>query len=258
MMNYIKSELYRTLRSKSVYILTGILVLLGVLYNVAIYLFALSEGPTFRYNSTSFSYSFIISSPVFFYVMAGVIAGLLFEGNRKNGNLKNSISFGISRDAIFIGKIIVSILWSIASCIIILAAYIISAELLLPTAGPATYLDIIHEVYSVFFICIGAIISMLLVSEYFDKQLTGAMVWGTIWYLIPVLISMLGLKFNLFYIISNYLPNSMYDQGVTINLSAKELIWDTAEGMLRTNIVGIAHIIVFTIAGILLLRKKDV
>ena len=103
MMNYIKSEFYRITHTKAVYVYGGILVLLVVLFNIAT---GVLGG---QYAITSFSYSNLVANPMIFSVMGAVTVFILYEGNRKNGNLKNTISGGISRRKIFAGECIVSL-----------------------------------------------------------------------------------------------------------------------------------------------------
>lgn len=87
MMNYIKSELYRVFHGREIYGFTGILAALAVLFNVVSHIFQMIDVQ-FLYGNTSFSYSNIVASPMLFGMMGAIVAMSLYEGNRRNGNLK--------------------------------------------------------------------------------------------------------------------------------------------------------------------------
>lgn len=86
-----KSEIYRVTHTKEMYLTTGILASLAVLLQVLLYFFG---GP---YRNTSFSYSNLVSSPMLFGFMGGMVVIFLYEGGRRNGNLKNTVAAGVPR-----------------------------------------------------------------------------------------------------------------------------------------------------------------
>ena len=103
MMNYIKSELYRMFHSRMIYVTAlgfagAPLLLNGLLYAT------FRTMPDNAYSYTSFSYSFLISLPMFFCVAAFIVVLSLYEGDKKTGNMKNVVASGISRVKIFAGR----------------------------------------------------------------------------------------------------------------------------------------------------------
>lgn len=259
MINYMRSELYRIAHSKGIYIFTLVLMAFGILINGILCWVGILDGPSFPYDSTSFSYSNIVATPTLFYAMSAIIASLLYEGNRRNGNLKNSVAFGISRTKIFIGEILVGIIICMISVVCILGTYIISAELLLESTGVYTRYDIMNELIAVFFIAVAGHISAILFIEFFDKHTAVLSAWIMIWILIPIFTSYLGLRFDMVKKFSDWLPHNFFaGEEMQILFGSKLLIWDSTSGMAKCLISGTSGILIFTILGILLLRKKDI
>ena len=99
MLNYIKSEFYRAAHSTEI---RGTALGLGgivLLMNLVLYL--MKDLEHFRYGSTSFSYSMLVSMPMLYCYVAADVAVMLYEADRKNGTLGNSVSYGLSRIQIF-------------------------------------------------------------------------------------------------------------------------------------------------------------
>ncbi len=257
MMNYIKSELYRVFHGGEIYCFTGVLAALAVLFNVVSHVFQIMDVQ-FLYGNTSFSYSNIVASPMLFGVMGAIVATLFYEGNRKNGNLKNTVAFGISRTEIFIGECVVSLLASIFSMIFILALYILSAETLLEKAGPVELKDLLTEIPAVFLIAAACMISGLVCIEVFAKSTTGVIMWTAIWFFIPSTLFYLGFRFDAVYKLAMWLPNNfLSSRGMIINTRQCITAWETTQGMIKCLIVGAADTLACLLAGIVLLRKRE-
>ena len=134
MINYIRSEFYRILHTKDIY-LFNLVLMAGVLaLNGGIYI-AAATLPNIRYAKVQFVLSFLTGSMEFLFAAGAILAVLLFSGERRNGVMKNAVAYGISRTSLFFGKCIVSFVMALASMILLTAVYIISAVLLLE--GPA-------------------------------------------------------------------------------------------------------------------------
>ena len=153
MMNYIKSEFYRIFHGREIYRFIIILALLAFSFNAVLAWFRRMDD--FPYGITSYSYSNLVASPLIFGLMGTVVGMILYEGNRRNGNLKNTVAFGISRTKIFISECIVTTIISLISMVIILAVYIGSAVMLLEQAGPVELNDLLTEVPAVFLIAVA-------------------------------------------------------------------------------------------------------
>lgn len=256
MMNYMKSEFYRVMHNKGIYMITGVLAILSLALNLVLWWFA-RKGP-FRYATTSFSFSNLVANPMIFCVMGVIIGIYLYEGNRKNGNLKNAIGFGISRVEIFAGQCVVSVTTALAAMVAILSVFIVSAKLLLEESGPVVLKDLLTEVPAVLFIAAACMISVIICIEFFEKFTIGIVIWGTIWFIIPKVFFYLGLRYEAFYKIAMWMPENIFGtSGMLVNTSQCITAWATPGNMLRCVLAGIIGMVVFLAAGVVLLRKKE-
>lgn len=252
MMNYIKSEFYRISHSKSTYLATMVLAGLALLLHIALYSFG---G---RYATVSFSYSSFVSNPMVFGIMGSIVALFLYEGNRKNGNLKNTISSGISRIKIFISECIVSAITATVIMIVVLAVWIISAEFVLDKSGPVVLADLLMEVPVVYLIAIACLISSIVFLELFEKTVVAIVLWYAIWFIIPQALGYLGLRFDMIYEIAMWLPSNIFNINQQhVNMRECITVWDTTEGIVRCILSGGFWVSVFTLLGLLSLRKRD-
>lgn len=258
MMNYVKSEFYRVFHSWEIYCFTGILAVLSFLLNAVLGLFGRIDGPSFPYDRTSFSYSNLVANPMIFCVMGAIVGIILYGGNRKNGNLKNTIAFGISRMKVFSGECIVATISAIVSLLIVLSVYVVSAIILLEHTGPVTLMDLLTEVPAVLFIAVASLISVIVCIEGFSKESTGAIIWVVIWFVIPKIFFYLGLRLDIIHSIAMWMPSNFFGTNVmTVNMGHCITAWDTMAGMAKCLISGIIGIAGFSLSGVVLLRKRE-
>lgn len=258
MMNYIKSEFYRVSHSRGIYFLTAILAILSFLLNAVLGWFGSTGGSSFPYATTSFSYSNLVANPMLFCIMGAVIGIFLYEGNRRNGNLKNTIAFGISRTKVFAGECIAAAVSAVFSLIIVISVYIVSAVALLEHTGPVSLTDLLTEIPAVFFIVVASLISGIACIEAFEKDSVGIIIWLTIWFIIPKVLFYLGLRSDMIHSIAMWMPANFFGTDVmSVNMSQSITAWGTAEGMAKCLISGIIGIIVFSLSGVVVLRKRE-
>lgn len=258
MINYIKSEIYRVTHDKGIYCLTATLALFSILLNGILGWFGKMDGVSFLYNTTSFSYSNLVANPMIFCVMGAVVGIVLYDGNRKNGNLKNTIAFGISRTKVFAGECIVANVMAIISLIVVLSFYIISAILFLEHTGPVSLNDLLTEIPAVFLLAVASLISGIVCIETCGKGSAGIIVWFIIWFIIPKSIFYLGLRIDIFYRIAMWMPENFFGiSGMSVNMSQSITAWGTAGGMAKCIISGLVGIVAFSLSGVVALRKRE-
>ncbi len=128
MINYMKSEHYRLLRKKGLYITSVICLLLIVAAAVVLY-YSQYLDPNFPYATSMFLYSNVISGALLI-----MIVGLLFNSaltGKETSLIKQSVSFGISRYTIFWSKLILTLSYFLLLCVIGLLLTIALGETLL-------------------------------------------------------------------------------------------------------------------------------
>ncbi len=128
MLNYLRSEWYRTVRRKYLYLFVGVVVLIAAAY------FAL-----IRFNQIAFGIEEILPFLVLLLPNTGLYAILLvhdaaFSDEHKHGTMKNTISFGVPRTRVYFGKLLNSLLFCVLS-LAALVALIIGSGLLLGGVG---------------------------------------------------------------------------------------------------------------------------
>ncbi len=256
MRNYMKSELYRILHTKEMYLITGALVVITVLYHILTFL---SKGLAPRYATTSFSYSCLVANPMLFACAGTVITYFLYEGNRRNGNIKNAAACGISRVKIFAGQCLISLAASTCAMLLTLTAWILSAGLLLPKTGPVHLTHLLSEIPAIYLISAACLVCALVCISYFEKTITGILVWGLIWFLIPKIFLIGGMRSEVLYQAALWLPSNLFTvvNGLYVNTRECITAWDTVGGMLRCIASGGIGTLVFVLSGILLLKNKD-
>lgn len=261
MLNYIRSELYRARHNKDILSMPFIFGGLILLMNLFLYMGKSIEH--FRYSSTSFSYSMIVSMPMIYCYVAADIAAVMYEGDRKNGIKKNSIAWGGSRTELLAARCIVSLITAIVILALVLPVYIVSAVILLTPGGPVLLEDVLMELPAVFLCGIASLILAVVLMELFDKSIFSVLTWIGIMVVLPVILllagELLGENGGLLTDIAMWMPQNFFSSGVgmQVTMSLCEPVWNTAAGMARCLIAGGAGILIFGGAGALLIRKKE-
>lgn len=259
MLNYIKSELYRALHSKEIH---GTAIgLLAIILSMNLVLFLMKDVEHFRYGSASFSYSMLVSVPMMYCYVAADVAVMLYESDRRNGTMGNSIAHGISRMQLFAGKCIVCFTVSLILLAAALPVYIGSASLL-HAQGPTTAQDMLLEIPAMSLIATGSLILAVVLLDLFQNSFFSVLTWLTVMLLLPKLLLFAGMLLpfggDALMDAAMWMPANFIPAGTRVNMSECVTIWDTGAGMARCLISGAAGILVFGLAGVLLLRKRDI
>ncbi|UBH15091.1 ABC transporter permease [Macrococcus armenti] len=130
MINYMRSEAYKLLRTKGIYITYTICISLLILAALTLYYFG-HRGDYFPYYRADFYYNNVFG----FWLLIAMIGAMInsFLTNKESKRVaKQSISFGIHRKTIFFGKYLVSLIAYTILCIIGLIVMLICGQLLLP------------------------------------------------------------------------------------------------------------------------------
>lgn len=106
MLNYFRSEIYRNLHSKGNYMFILGVMLFVVFLNVILWMFGNLDS-TFPYNNTKYAFSSLYANMKIPMVLCVCVVNLIFGQEYKNHTLKNTISFGISRNAIYLSKFLI-------------------------------------------------------------------------------------------------------------------------------------------------------
>jgi len=115
MMNYMKSERYRLMRKKSLHITTVICLVL-ITAAAAVLYYSEQYDSSFPYATSSFFYSNVIGNTTLILIVA-LLFNLALTG-KDLSLIKQSVSFGISRNTIFWSKLILTLSYFLMVCMI--------------------------------------------------------------------------------------------------------------------------------------------
>lgn len=258
MLNYLKSEFYRVARSKDIYILTIVAAALTVLMNGVLYYFRNFVASDFRYATIRFSLNTMLGNISFMFVGGLIAAVLVFADEHKNGTIKNTIAYGVSRTQFFIGKCIVTSVIASISFIVIETAHIGSAYLILENAEMEPLNVLIHGVGAILPAAFGAIVLGVAILCCTEKLTSVIIGWTTVFYLIPTFCNALGRKSELFAKIVRWMPNYQFRREISGYLGDYQCVWDTPEGLFRCLVSGFTILLISGIFGILVFHRKSI
>lgn len=265
MANYMKSEFYRILHEKTIYLLTLSIMGLAVLGNVALYLF-LTLTPEFRYGTVHYVFGLLITSMQFFYIGAMLVVMFLSSDEYKNGVLKNAVAGGIGRVQIFLGKCIVYGIIATCSAAVILAAFIVSAQVLLG-GNSAALTDSLYPLQVMLMgvaanlpFSLASVVLTVSLYQFFQKESEVSILWLIVICLIPIAVQLLGYKIPICARIAEWMPWNYTSTEVNVSFSNPQIeaLWMYPQGFLKCIIAGAVGIAVFGAAGLIGFRKKDI
>lgn len=146
MLNYVKSEMYRVARIKSTYTILLVCLLIPLFPLVFCWYLGLGDL-NFLYNNTKFVFGFARNSLGIVLFVLPFVVNSLFADEHQNGTFKNSVAYGVKRETLYFGKLILSSIVSIMISMIILLIFIPGAEILLQNSGAVYRNEFIADVF---------------------------------------------------------------------------------------------------------------
>lgn len=256
MMNYMKSECYRTIRGKGWYMAMGILSGLVLVMNGVLALFG-TYDPNFAYGTFRYSLNNLTTAIYTLLVLGAVVPGCIFLDDRRNGVMKNVVSYGISRERIFIGKCLVAFLFTFLTLCEVLAVYVGSAYLLLENPEWIALRELLTGIAAALPSAAASLILMMLLGSIYEKEMTAAIWWAVVFYLAPMAVYLVGMKVGLFARIAEWTPYVFLRMEVLVTLHDYECLWDTGAGFAKCMIAGFAGIVIFIGLGIWRFGKQE-
>ncbi len=256
MSNYIKSEFYRIRHSKLVYLGTAVLCGLVLMFNIGL-AFLNNVDPSFRYGTFRFSLNMFTGAPMTYMYMAGLVPLLLFLEDKRAGALYNTIAYGIPREKIILGKGIVCFVTCCVIMAVTLVFYVGSAWMLLENPETLPLKELLSEIGVLLPTAIAVMLLVIALGMIIQKETNVILAWINVVVLIPNAVYILGLKFDVFYQISRWMPIAYFRREITVYFSSYECIWHTTEGVVRclvSGFIGIACVLFFSIIKV---KKQD-
>lgn len=258
MMNYLRSEFYRVFRTKGFYLFTGAGMALVVAMNVLLWACG-RNTPSFHYNTTAFSFSIIYHGgfqPILFLTLA--LSGVIFSNEFKNKTINNSVAFGCSREMLFIGKLIVTLGCSFVCLTAVLGTLFGSGYLLLRHEGMEDAVRVLRATASCTPILICGACGAVSLFYSFGSETKGTWMWCLLIIGVPGAVSLLGMKFEFFARLSNWLIyHIVVENSKNPETGFTVMVWETAEGLRRCIMAGVIGTLVFFVFGLAGVHKKE-
>jgi len=241
MLKLIHSDLYRLFHRPYLFVLTGILSALAILFNVMF--------PTQTPIEESFQYA--LNYMKFLPLFAVMIAEIVMAEENKFSTLKNTISSGLGRNRVYAGKLITAFILTVFCAVITFLFYMGSAFLRM-SAGkdltPAFMGDYLLRILVVFFLFVAALFVAMVFTVAFQKK--GAYVFSFIGciLILPLVFEGLGLSINVF--------RMLYK--ITIFGQAEGLYSINSTQLYQPFLVAVLHMVICGIIGIYIFRRQEI
>jgi ABC-2 type transport system permease protein len=258
MINYLKSEFYRLLRSKGSYLFIVICSLLVMSANIVLAAVKHSD-PKFNYATTEVAFSFYYTSFTIIFILCLTVVSIVFGNEYSNHTMKNSISYGISRGGLYFGKLTAELIYAIIAFLIISGLYIASAYLLLENSGIGHLQLMLKATIAALPLLFYAIAVSNCFLFIFDSN--GSAIGSTIGVMIafPIICNYLAIKFHLFAELAKILPWNLVNK-LDFDIEKFQLIfpWEGNDGYFRYWIYGLSWMLLFAVLGFYVYRKKEI
>lgn len=255
MANYMKSEFYRIFRTRSLYIMTGA-CLMAVLFFIGL-LWAMSVFTVdFPWATTKFAFSTLetgMNVPLF---LSAVMGSLVVSDELKHRTFNNSVAFGISREQIYLSKVIVGMAAS-ALCLLVTETGLIGGGyLLLENSGAAYTLSLLKGTAACIPAWIAGMVAFMSLYYLSGSGSISFQVWVLVIMAVPIVVSLLGRRFDFCAGLASWLLYSIVTS-VTPTEEWLEFNWSTAAGFLKCLEAGVIGILLFIVLGIWAIRRRE-
>ena len=258
MTNYIKSEVYRNLKSKGNYIFLFGGMGFAIFLNVALGLFSNSQV-NFPYGNTKFSFSSFYASMSLIMILCLPLVATIYGHEFKHHTLKNSISYGIPRNQIYFGKFLMELIISVINLICISGVYIISAYVMLENSGIVYLNELLRSLIACFPLLIMSITVAHCFYFIFENETTVGVMWVGVMVVIPMIVNMAGRGISFLEKVAYWMPWNIMNNAVYDSIAQTLVMhWSSQEGFIECFIVGAIGTIIFYVLGLILFNKREI
>lgn len=241
MLKLIHSDLYRLFRRPYLFVLTGILSALAILFNL------MFPTQTPIEKSLQYALNYMKFLPLF----AVMIADVVMAEENKFSTLKNTIFSGLGRNRVYAGKLITASILT-GFCAVITFLFYIGSAFIRMNAGndltPEFMGDYLLRIFIVFLLFVAALFVAMVFAVAFQKK--GAYVFSFIGciLILPLVFEGLGLNIDVF--------RFLYK--VTIFGQAEGLYSIDSTQLYQPVLVAVLHMVICGIIGIYIFRRQEI
>lgn len=242
MLKLIKADFYKSFHRPYLFVLTGILAALAVLFSLSYFFRANSEV------AISLTQQFFVCLPF----LAVMIADVVLAEEIKFGSLKNTVVSGMSRSTIFIGKSIAAMILTLICAVVTLVFFFAGALIFMhPGEGftAAFITDYMLRVAISLLIVAGSIMFAMLLATIFKKNAVYAFAFAGLIFVPTLIFTFLGALVS---------PVFNYFMKATLIYQAS-VLKDIPSWQFNVPIlVALAHIVICGILGVIIFKKQEV
>ena len=188
--------------------------------------------------------------------LSAVMGSVVVSDELKHRTINNSVAFGLSREQIYLARVIVGMAASAVCLLVTEAGLIGSGYLLLENSGSVYTLSLLKGTAA----CVPAWIAGMVafISLYYatGRESIGIWSWILVMVAVPAVVRLLGMKFELCTRLSSWLLYTM----ISYTEPGEEWLiysWSTTGGFLKCQEAGIIGIALFIVLGILVIRRRE-
>lgn len=255
MLNYVKAEWFRIVRGRELYLFAGILS--AVAFAAIGIHFVMATTPGFPYATVRFTLGILTSALPMQFVLAGVLAMLLYGGDRKDGTLKNAIAAGCSRPGLFVGRCIACTAAGLLSLAVVMAVYVGSAALLLEGPAAEPVLRLLEGVAASLPSTIASAVLAVAVLLLCESTSIAALVWMGVAFIVPSVLERIGQAVEPVAALAGWIPSNFFATDVVVTMSRTRCLWDEPFGWEKCLIAGFACLALAIAFGVWRARKLE-
>ena len=252
MLNYMKSEWFRTFHRKYLYITTGCLCALVILASVF-----LKVNEDVMYDMTDYMGTFLLSIVTtglsMGYYLTMIVADMIFSDEYKHQTLKNTVSYGISRVKIYLGKLISGLMAGVLVMTVTVAVTVVTALLVFGTdAEFSGYLlnTMLPKLLAFIPLWMGGV-AMGTMMLFLLKNTAAAFAFLGVAMVLPMIFGYISPLYPIFGEIKNLMVVTKINLVSNASLVSGSLMADCW-------ITGLAAVVMYTVIGALVFSRKEI
>lgn len=256
MSNYLKSEFYKLIHRPYPYVILTLCITCAILINIAVwYSQAIMHIPFTIEGSDMLLAGLYIMSNIIWYMMI-FTTDIGFSGEWRNNTLKNTISFGTSRNVIFFGKCIMNFLILFIGILLVSIMYILSNYLCFHSDGSLT-----GEIYQSYFLRFVLMLPLIFAGQIMASSLCMFFSTDLLWCgIYAVIIALLPNGVLLIYTLFSEVEEiaAFYRCLPTTCLNHLAFYDLTTELITKSMLVALVIMVIPTVISLIVFNKKEI
>ena len=248
MKNYIISEYFRIRKKKSGYIITGILAILTIALAIVLEYYSNTE-PGFPYGNIKYYYSNVFAMSNLILAIICFLSVYLLGKDRLI--IPTSISLGIKRKSIFIGKFIVTLIHFFVILLILGLVTYLSGQFILTDKSDTVTINFLISLFNLLPILLSALATCYSIALILDNEIIAVIIVFIFYRGLALLIYGLTSVNEKISAIQDYIPAS----------AMNNILSDFMNGTVQINaanwLINLVLALLILIVGLKIVEKKD-